>query len=1069
MNRRWDRVRGCARRFGRTEVKPRARSLRAGVALLAVLAIVLGVQLGIASTGASAATPSATDVMFIFDTSGSMTGALSEAQSEIKEVMAHISASLPNVEYGVAGVEDIPGYENGVLTPLESERAYEEDPEKPWRLWQALTAESTKVEEAINNLSKLSEEGGPAHNGGDGPEAYGRALYETAFNPLVGWRPGARHLIVLIADNVPHAPNVNEGIPPEHQLTEAGTDGFANWPDTGEELGGRWGIPDTPWQPGESLEFHTILQRLANAGKPLEMVDYHDTTALELLPYWQQWAATTGGQALEAGEGTSELPTKLTAIIETGAAAPPPGCPAGDIRNEDGECAGAPPPSPAPPPPPTPPPAPPEATSENGLGAPTPTCADHSIGLPGGITVEASCFHVAAGGQLTTTGHIRINGLDLVLSGSGGFTLDTKSLTLKAQGEVDAYAGSLHIYHGTLSWKFKKKLELGVPKNLKIKGLPVNGNAALSLTPGGVNVAVNAQVGKKPYKVSGEIDLKLKLATGLELSSFRLELASDLPIKSLVVHKASLSYKHESSGDVWTGAVEVELPDNGPTIAGKLVVSNGKISEVALDVSGINKPLGEVVFLQSLGLEVGFVPRLSATGSIGLSAGPAIDGHTAAELDGSLTAEVGEPFVLDAKGSLSLVEQKLAEAEVKATIPGGVAFNGKLNASFLVISLEGKIKGEVTSKSFYAQGGINLHAPLVSASGDGLVNNVGLAGCASAKIGVTVFGHFIGKTVTVGGAHRWSGENSMFTNSCGFGRLHSALGSAVHGSGTVVFVPAHTHQLNLIVRGAAGPPEVQLSEGKTTATVLPNTTGALGGTVYLAIGNPAENETDIAIAEPAAGKIIVTSATGQPPLVSVSSALPLPSPEVRVRVVHLHGRRYRLSWKARKIEGQRLVFEDSSARGANVVLATSSAHGRIAFTALDDGARGAQKLRIVVEQDGLVREVRPGPSFHPPPVRLRAPHVHVRLRGGAALITWSTVREASRYYVSVSTSDGRDLFFAEPSHRRSLRVRGAGSVSASVWGISPGLQRGRPGRGSAHARRGKPKRRHRGKAHKHKR
>lgn len=1025
---------------------------------------VFGAGLAIAGATADAATPSATDVVFVFDTSGSMSGALTEAQNEIKEVMAHVSASLPNVEYGVAGVEDIPGYMDGGLAATEPESAYEQNPEKPWRLWQPVTAEQLKVEEAIGNLSKYPTEGGPAHSGGDGPEAYGRALYETSSNPLVGWRPGVRHLIVLVADNVPHAPNLNEGIPPEHQLTEAGTDGYETWPNTGEEEGGKWGIPDTQWKPGESLEFHTDLKRLANTGKPLEMVDYHDTTGLELLPYWQQWAAVTGGQALEAGEGTSELSAKLTNIIETGAVAAPPPCPAGQARNEGGECiVSAPPPPPPPAPSPQPPPPPPGATSDNGLGSPAPTCPDHSVTLAGAITVEASCFHLTSGGQLAATGHIRVNGLDIVASGSGGFTLDTKSLTLSAKGEVDAYAGSLHIYHGTLSWKFKQKLELGVPKNFKIKGLPVGGNAALSLASGGVNVAVNATVGKSPYKVSGEIDLKLKLATGLELSSFKLELASDLPIKSLVVHKASLSYKHQSSGDVWSGAVEVELPAKGPTVAGNLTVTNGDISEVALNVSGIDKPLGEVVFLQSLGLEVSFAPKLSATGSIGLSAGPAIDGHTAAELDGSLMAEVGEPFVLDAKGSLSLVEKKLAEAEVKATIPGGVVFKGKLTASFLVIDLEGTIKGEVTSKSFYAQGGVTIHAPVVTANGDGAVNNTGLAGCASAQIGVTVFGHFVGSTVTIGGAHRWSGQNSIFTDSCGFGRLTSALAAraaALPGAATVVHVPPHTRQLNLIVHGAGGPPEVQLREGATSAIVSPNTTGALGHTVYLAIGDPADGDTDIAIAKPTAGNIAVSSLAGQPPLASVASALPLPNPRVRVHLRHLRGRRFGLSWSARKIPGQRLVFQDTDARGAREVLATSRAHGHIAFTAVDNGAPGAHRLRIVVEQEGLVREVRSGPAFYPAPVRLRAPHVHVRLRGGAAVIAWSAVREAASYYVSVATSDGRHLFFALASRQRSLRVRGAGGVTAQVWGVGAGLERGRLGRGHTHIRRAKLKRKH---------
>ena len=80
-------------------------------------------------------------------------------------------------------------------SPL-TETEYEENLEKPWRLEQSLTNEEPKVEKAINNLSSEEVE----HGGGDGPEAYGRALYETATNPQVKWRPGARHEIILIAD-----------------------------------------------------------------------------------------------------------------------------------------------------------------------------------------------------------------------------------------------------------------------------------------------------------------------------------------------------------------------------------------------------------------------------------------------------------------------------------------------------------------------------------------------------------------------------------------------------------------------------------------------------------------------------------------------------------------------------------------------------------------------------------------------------------------------------------------------------------------------------------------------------
>jgi hypothetical protein len=214
------------------------------------------------------------------------------------------------------------------------------------------------VEEAINNLSG----GEVAHFGGDAPETYGRALWETATNALVGWRAGARHEIVLIGDQVPHTPNVDEGIPAELQLNSLFEDGFEAWPNTGEELPGKWGIPGTQWKEGESLEFHKTLQKLAAEEKPLAMVDYFHTDETEednFVHYWEYWAAATGGQAVVADEGSKALDAKLTEIIKESAEGVPP-CAPGYERTPTSPCVKK--PTPTPPPeikaPPTSPPVP---------------------------------------------------------------------------------------------------------------------------------------------------------------------------------------------------------------------------------------------------------------------------------------------------------------------------------------------------------------------------------------------------------------------------------------------------------------------------------------------------------------------------------------------------------------------------------------------------------------------------------------------------------------------------------------------------------------------------------------
>ena len=242
---------------------------------------------------AEAATP--TDVMFVFDTSGSMEEVLGEATAEMQQVMARIDAVVPEVDYGVAEVRDYGGslYD-------------EEEADAPWHLATPITADRAAVTTAISQLF--------AYGGGDGPEAYGRALWETDTNPTVGWRPGARHAIILIADNVPHMPNVDLGI------SEALWIEPSPW-ETGEELPGTWSIPGSQLPAGQKTEFLEVLPRLVGDGKPLEMVDYHETESPNYVHYWEYWAGLAGGLTLEAGAGSRELANKLIGLIER--AAPP--------------------------------------------------------------------------------------------------------------------------------------------------------------------------------------------------------------------------------------------------------------------------------------------------------------------------------------------------------------------------------------------------------------------------------------------------------------------------------------------------------------------------------------------------------------------------------------------------------------------------------------------------------------------------------------------------------------------------------------------------------------------------
>jgi hypothetical protein len=284
---------------------------------VALLVLGLGAFAGAGASTARADTPAHTDVMFVFDTTGSMGSALTEAKKEIQASMSQLSTTLPDVRFGLAEVGDYGFVLNGLV-------GYGEGAGQAWTLKSPISPDQSVVTTQISGLS--------ASGGGDSPEAYGRALLETATNPTVGWRSEARGIIVLVADDVPHDNELNEGIPQEFWVRTP----F----DTGVDPG-----PDNTVGTADDIDWQAALQRLNAAGKPLEYVDYQGDAAY--IPYWQFWTGITGGSVIAIKEGEEDtLGGKLVEAVKSGATLAP--CPAGQTHAENGSCIAIPPPPPPP-------------------------------------------------------------------------------------------------------------------------------------------------------------------------------------------------------------------------------------------------------------------------------------------------------------------------------------------------------------------------------------------------------------------------------------------------------------------------------------------------------------------------------------------------------------------------------------------------------------------------------------------------------------------------------------------------------------------------------------------------
>ncbi len=157
-------------------------------------------------TVTTAATPiPKLDVMFVFDVTSSMRQVLNEAKTQGVYIMNTIRAQVADAAFGVASFSDYPkSYSAAGYSGI-----YGGAGDYPWQLAIDITSDVAAAQRGIESLG--------LHNGEDEAEDYSRALFEAMY---VGWRAGAKRVVVLFGDSIPHDPNFfssygkNTGIDP---------------------------------------------------------------------------------------------------------------------------------------------------------------------------------------------------------------------------------------------------------------------------------------------------------------------------------------------------------------------------------------------------------------------------------------------------------------------------------------------------------------------------------------------------------------------------------------------------------------------------------------------------------------------------------------------------------------------------------------------------------------------------------------------------------------------------------------------------------------------------------------
>jgi hypothetical protein len=222
--------------------------------------------------------PPSADVLFDFDTTGSMSATLESAKTNATTLMANLEATGINFRYGVVSFRDYPGSYTSCGSFTSS---YGDTADWPYRLEQRITSDTNAIAKAIKPLV--------VGGGADGPESYLRCMYESYADTNVLWRSGARHIMIMFGDAVPHACDINVGIP--------GLEGTTS--NTGVDPGrdGRAGTVD-------DLDLRNVLFHMASNNVAMLAARTYPVGSDYYFRYWTNWAQWTGGKAFYSQSAT---------------------------------------------------------------------------------------------------------------------------------------------------------------------------------------------------------------------------------------------------------------------------------------------------------------------------------------------------------------------------------------------------------------------------------------------------------------------------------------------------------------------------------------------------------------------------------------------------------------------------------------------------------------------------------------------------------------------------------------------------------------------------------------------
>lgn len=674
----------------------------------------------------------------------------------------------------------------------------------------------------------------------------------------------------------------------------------------------------------------------------------------------------------------------------------------------------------------------------------------------------AGCFHAFGDGlhqHEITNQPLKVDGLDFTpLDGDRTLVIDDDRKTITSPNSTWSVAiaatPDIPIYTGNINFDFSgtgtapreiRGLGLATGQILSVAGLPVTNLVASFTSDAKTQITPTFKLDFWPFNYVGAITTSATLTTsddaGASFAGFELKVSR---VPALALTLTDIDLKYTNSG-TWSGSAKATLNfARSLTIGAGFGIKNGDFDSLQASVGNINTLIGSGVYLQSLGFSVNRTPALALSGSIGLSAGPAVAGKTAVSVNGTLKATLADPFVIEVNGNAKLGGTwQIGSAFLRYSSFGLFEFGGQVGWTFGPLTMSGGVNGWVAGASAFdvegsIQGCLKIdYFPDPCADAKALVSSIGLAGC------VEVFGYGVGAAAT------WSGDFDAFTG-CDLSpwrpQKPTGSGAAAGRSLGSVVIPPGEPLAAWQAKGRGGPPGVTLhAPGGRTITVSKSNPYIKKDGVLAAMME--DGTTLVVVKRPAAGTWRLTS-DGTVPVSAVRYARGLPKPHVHATVTRKGSSKRVLSWRLTRIAGQKVSFVESGKDVRHVIKTTSAAHGRVTFSPAR-GSTGVRRVIALVSQHGRPRATITVASFRATTALTPAkPKALVLTRSGTTVkVTWKEPRAGFRHAVHLLLGDvgGSEVLRVVTAKVHTTTLTGVlatTSVKATVLGLTPGNAKG---------------------------